>query len=211
MERCVPLSALPRRDAILHAIGEHDNGWAEEDAAPIVDPASGAVVDFVNAPLQVRQGVWPRGVARLAGNPWTAALVAQHAITVYDRLRADAAWTSFFAGMEAARGAMLRASGLPLDELLTDYAFVRLGDLISLTFCGGLTADQRFGAWKIQLSGTRVAVTPDPFGGATIPIEIRAREIGAERFRSDTELRDALSRAKTATLRGDIAPESPSL
>ena len=211
MERCVPLSVLPRRNAILHAIGEHDNGWAEEDAAPIVDPATGAVVDFVNVPLQMRQGVWPRGVARLAGNPWSAALVAQHAITVYDRFRADAGWTSFFAGMEAARGAMLRASGLPLDELLTDYAFVRLGDLISLTFCGGLTGEQRFGAWKIQLSGTRVAVTPDLFGGATFPIEIRAREIGGKRFRSDTELRDTLSRAKTATLRGDIAPESPSL
>ena len=36
MEHCVPLAAWPRRDAILHAIHEHDNGWAEEDAAPTV-------------------------------------------------------------------------------------------------------------------------------------------------------------------------------
>lgn len=36
MEHCVPLVARPRRDAILHAIAEHDNGWAGVDAAPMV-------------------------------------------------------------------------------------------------------------------------------------------------------------------------------
>jgi hypothetical protein len=33
--------------------------------------------------------------------------------------------------MEATRGALLRTSGLPLDDLLADYPFVRLGDLAS--------------------------------------------------------------------------------
>ena len=113
MEHCVPLATRPRRDAILHAIAEHDNGWAEEDAAPRVNPATGQVFDFVTAPASVRQIVWPRGVARLAGDPWAAALVAQHAITVYDRFRPESEWAPFFAEMEAARDEMLRASGLP--------------------------------------------------------------------------------------------------
>jgi len=82
MERSVPLAARPRRDQILHAIAEHDNGWAEEDAAPTVDPRTGSVVDFISAPLSVRHGVWPRAIARLTADPWAAALVAQHAITV---------------------------------------------------------------------------------------------------------------------------------
>src|SRR5687768_1060872 len=102
MERCVPLAVRPRRDRILRAIGEHDNGWAEEDAAPTVNPASGDVADFVHAPLSVRHRVWPRAVARLANDPWAAALVAQHALTVYERFRMDAAWATFFAGMETA-------------------------------------------------------------------------------------------------------------
>jgi uncharacterized protein DUF3891 len=205
MEHCVPLAARPRRDAILHAIAEHDNGWTEEDAAPTVNPATGNVVDFVSAPLSVRHAVWPRGVARLADDPWAAALVAQHAVTVYDRFRSEAEWTSFFAAMEAMRGAMLRASGTPLDHLVADYAFVRLADLISLTFCTGWTDEQRFGDWTVQLSGTRVVVTPDAFGGAEIPIEINAREIRNQPFRSDAELRDALSEANTTTLRGEVA------
>jgi hypothetical protein len=205
MEQCVDLAARPRRDAILYAIAEHDNGWTEEDAAPTVNPATGSVIDFVSAPLSVRHAVWPRGIARLAADPWAAALVAQHAITVYDRFRSEAEWQSFFAQMEAARGVMLLASGLPLDDLAADYPFVRLADLISLTFCVGWTDEQRFGDWTIQLSGTRVLVTPDAFGGATIPIQVEAAVIRNQPFRSDEELREALRDAGTTTLRGEVA------
>lgn len=205
MEHCVPLAARPRRDVILHAIAEHDNGWAEEDAAPTIDHATGNVADFVTAPVSVRHAVWPRAVARLADTPWAAGLIAQHALTIYDRLRPDAAWVSFFAGMEAARDDMLRASGLALDDLLEDYAFVRLADLISLTFCTGWDDEQRFGPWRVQRSATRVVVTPDVFGGALIPVAIEAREIHSRSFRSDAELRDALGEATTTMVRGEIA------
>jgi hypothetical protein len=204
MEHCVPLAAVPRRDAILHAIAEHDNGWAEEDAAPTVDPNNGNVVDFVSAPLSVRHAVWPRGVARLADDPWAAALVAQHAITIYDRFRSEAEWTSFFVAMKAARDAMLRASGMPHHNLVADYAFVRLADLISLTFCTGWTDEQRFGGWTVQLFGTRVVVTPDAFGRVEIPIAIKAREIRNQPFRADAELREALNEANETTLRGKV-------
>ena len=209
MDHSLALSARSRRDAILHAIAEHDNGWAEEDAAPAVNPETGSVVDFVSAPLSVRHGVWPRAIARLADDPWAAALVAQHAITVYDRFRSEAEWTSFFADMEAARDAMVRASGMPLDELAADYPFVRLGDLISLTFCTGWTDAQRFGDWTVELAGTRVVVTPDPFGGTTIPVEINARAIRTQPFRSDAELRNALRDASTTVLRGEVTGGRP--
>jgi hypothetical protein len=208
MELCVPLASQPRRGAILHAIGEHDNGWAEEDAAPTVNLTTGNVADFVSVPLSVRHGVWPRGVTRLADDPWAAALVAQHALTVYDRFRSEVEWTPFFDEMAAARGAMLRASGMPLDDLEEDYPFVRLADLISLTFCTGWTDEQRFGEWTVQLSGTLVVVTPDAFGGAKIPIEIHARQIRNLRFRSDAELRDVVNEASTTTLQGEVAGRS---
>jgi hypothetical protein len=202
MEQCVPLAARARRDTILHAIAEHDNGWAEEDAAPRVNHETGQVSDFVTAPASVRQAVWPRGVARLAADPWAAALVAQHAITVYDRFRSDNEWTPFFTEIEAARDAMVRASELSLVDLLPDYAFVRLADLISLTFCTGWTDQQRFGEWTVQRFDTRVVVTPDAFGGAEVPIEISAREIRNQSFQSDEELRDVLREANVMRLQG---------
>jgi hypothetical protein len=204
MEQCNTLATRSRRPAILHAIAEHDNGWEEEDAAPTLNPESGNVVDFVGAPLEMRHRVWPRGIKRLANDPWAAALVAQHAITVYDRYRSSYDWRSFFDEMETLRDAMQVASGFPLDDLIDDYAFVRLADLISLTFCTGWTEPQHFRDWTVARSGIRVIVTPDVFGGAVIPFEIAAREIGGQPFRSDAELRYALSSAKTITLRGEV-------
>jgi uncharacterized protein DUF3891 len=204
MEHCVPLTARPRRDAILHAIYEHDNGWAEVDAAPTIDPETGRIADFVNTPVPSRHGVWPRGVRRLAADPWAAALVAHHAIIVYDRFRPDPEWTGFFRDMQDTRDAMVRSSGLSFEDLAADYPFVRLADLTSLAFCTGWTDMQQFGGWTVQLAGTRVAVRPDPFGGMTIPIEIDAREIRNERFHSVADLRDAVQNANAVTLRGEV-------
>jgi hypothetical protein len=204
MERCVPLASHPRRAVILHAIQEHDNGWSEEDALPTVDASTGEIVDFVNAPADVRQRVWTRGVGRLAETPWAAALVAQHAIVIYDRFQGDAAWTPFFDAMRNARDSMIRAAGGAAEELPGDYEFLRLADLTSLAFCTGWTGEQRFGDWVVRLSGTTVT-TPDVFGGAEIPIEIAAKEIASRRFGSDAELRDALRQADSIILRGLVA------
>ena len=205
MEHCAPLAERPRRDTILHAIAEHDNGWAEEDDAPRMDPASGQILDFINAPAAVRQDVWPRGVTRLAGEPLAAALVAQHALVIYDRHRSDGEWTPFFTEIERLRNAMLEAAGQPLADLMSDYVFVRLADLISLVFCMGSTDDVRIDRWTVRPSGTRVTVTPDAFAGAEIPVEIVAREIPRRSFRSDAELREAVRRAGTVTLRGTVS------
>jgi hypothetical protein len=209
MEHCLPLASRPRRDAILHAIAEHDNGWAEEDASPSVDATAGTIVDFMSAPLMVRHEVWSRGVRRLAQDPWVAALVAQHALTVYDGSRDQLEWKPFFVQMEATRDAMLRRARMPLGDLIDDYAFVRLADLISLTFCTGWTDEQRFNNWTVRPSGTDVRVGPDAFGGKLIPMEITAKEIPDQPFRSDSELRRALSGAKIVKLQGEAADDAP--
>jgi hypothetical protein len=204
MERCVALAAHPRREVILHAIEQHDNGWSEEDAAPAVDETTGRILDFVNAPSAVRHRVWPRGVARLREAPYAAALVAQHAITVYDRFRREPAWEPFFAGMQAAREEMLQASGLRQAEIDADYPLVRLGDLISLTFCTGWTDVQRYGGWTVQRAEARVTVTPDSFGGLCVPLTITARRVTNRRFTSIADLRDELASAEMIELQGEF-------
>jgi hypothetical protein len=205
IEHAVALGNRPRRTAILLAVAEHDNGWKEEDAAPILNPATGYIADFVNVPLAVRYRVWPRAIQRLEAYPWTAALVAEHAVVVYDRFRTEAAWTPFFAGMEAARDRMVRASGLTAGELTSDYEFLRLADLISLVFCMASTQAQHFGEWSVQLTGDRVSVAPDLFGGTTVPIRIHARPIRNQPFRSYTELRAAVDAAESVILTGTVS------
>jgi hypothetical protein len=205
MERCVSLATHPRRFSILHAVAEHDNGWAEEDDAPLFDAASGGVSDFVTAPPAVRQRVWPRGIARLAPDPWAAALVAQHADTVYERFHENPDWTMFFVEVRGLRDGLVRETGLAFSDLAADYAYVRLGDLISLTFCTGWTDEHRFADVAVKQTRGRVVVTPDLFGNKVIPIEITARAISRLQFGSATELQDAWNAATTITLQGEVA------
>lgn len=202
MEHCVSLVENPRRDTILRAIGDHDNGWADTDAAPGIDPETGGVVDFIRAPVSVRQGVWPRTIAGLSDEPYAAALVANHAMFAYDRFREEPDWLAFFAAMEVSRREMLHASGFSTAQLLEDYAFLRLGDLISLAFCTGSTSAQPFRDWTVQLVGPRVAVTPGIFGGAPVTFEVAARAVRPP-FTSGAELQAALARAVPALIQGE--------
>ena len=167
----------PRRASILHAVAEHDNGWREPDVVPIVDDASGAILDFITAPLDVRQGIWPRGAERLAGDPWAAALVAEHAVFIYRRWRAQAEWAAFFIRMERLRDRFVATTGLTLTDLQADYFFLRVADLISLVFCNAWTDVQEIGGTAIRMQGDVVVVEPDPFAGRQVPLEIEAREL----------------------------------
>jgi hypothetical protein len=197
----------PRRAEILLAVDQHDNGWREPDSAPIVDAATGAVLDFVSAPDPVRRGVWPRGVHRLAGRPYAAALVAQHAIHVYARYRAIHDWRPFFTKMEAVRDLYLhRAPAVSFHELVEDYFFVRIGDLISLTFCCGWTAEQVDpSGYLVRLDGSHLTVTPDPFAGRLAAVAVSGRRLGDAKFASLAEAREAFSSAPTSRLTGTVS------
>ena len=201
--------AEPRRASVMRAIAEHDNGWREVDDAPLIDSSTGRVLDFISAPATVRQGVWPRGVARLADDPAAAALVAEHAYQVYSRYRADATWSAFFAEMAALRDHHADRAGLPADALRRLYFFVRTGDLISLTFCNGWSEVQQIDGHDIRLvEPGRVAIHPDPFDGDEVRFEIPAREMPDRAYESASEAAALFLRAPVLTLRGTAAGES---
>jgi Protein of unknown function (DUF3891) len=193
----------PWRSSILHAIGEHDNGWREVDAAPVVEAGTGLVLDFITVPAETRQGVWPRGVARLAADPLAAALVAQHAIHIYSRFHGDAAWSAFFEKMADLRGEYAHRAGVSLDVVEEVYPFVRAGDLLSLTFCTEWTEIQHAAGHEIRLVDKNVLlVRPDPFGGATVSFSIEARELPNRPFSTPAGAAEAFGAAPVVTLTG---------
>lgn len=194
-----PTSA--ERHAVLLATRAHDNGWQQYDAAPLVDADTGRILDFVHAPDSVRQAVWPRGVAGLRREPYAAALVAQHALAIYDRYRGDAAWQPFFERMTTARAEMLAATTHSQEDLARDYFVVRVGDLASLTFCNGWTEPQRAAPYHLQLRDGRLVIRPDPFNGHEIALTVTARQIPNRPY-SDVEARQAYQSAPLISLSG---------
>ena len=197
----------PRRSDILIAVGAHDNGWLDVDAVPLRDGRTGGILDFMHVPLEVRQGVWPRSVALLHATPYAAALVAQHAIHIFSRFRGDDDWTPFFRQMEQLRGeALARSGAAPLETLIREYMFVRLGDLISLTFCNAWpdVSGEDYG-YTIRRDGTRVIITPDPFAGHEVPVAITGRLLPHDSLTDPAAARVAWEAAPPVTVSGVIS------
>jgi uncharacterized protein DUF3891 len=197
----LPGSAL--RDIILRATREHDDGWIEPDRAPIVDAATGRLLDFINAPEGVRQGIWPRGVERLRDRPYAAALVAEHALNVYEHYRDRPAWGGFFSCMEEMRDrALAGAAPRTLADLRRDYFFVRMGDLASLAFCNGWREPQKLARYELRLEGTELRFAPDPFDGARVQLTIAARRLPNRAYTSSADAAAAFESADEVEITG---------
>lgn len=201
------LARAERRRDILTAIEHHDRGWREPDAALTVDPATGQIRDFMQVPASIKQGVWAVSVAQLAAAPWAAALVAHHAITVYDRFRLDPVWQDFFPAMSALRDDHLARAGGDQKALVRDYVYVRLGDVLSLTFCTRAADTQTLGPWTLRLDGARLHITPNPFV-MEVSFAVEAREIADVPYTSDGALRDAVAAASSRALEGVVAVDA---
>lgn len=198
---------LPRA-VLLFAIEQHDNGWREIDTAPRLDAETGRPYDFTTAPADVKQGIWPRGVARLApDSPLAAALVAEHALRLHAHRRDDPAWQDFFPALEALRTRLLRdcdaETGAARDAFDRGYEMLRLGDLVSLVFCNRWSGPIAAGGYRITMDGSdRLLVSPDPFRAVCLHFEVTARAVPDRAYGSDGDLRSAFEAARVLTLHG---------
>jgi hypothetical protein len=197
----------PTRDRLLEAVRQHDTGWTEADATPLFDPASHGPHGFVTAPLEVRQGAFRRGVETLAPvDPYVAALVAQHGLTVYRRYQHDPAWSSFFPDLEQRRDDLcapfLARVGAQPFTFLQDYTVLGLCDLCSLVFCNGWREPHLMEGYEIVLEGSQLVVTPDPFAGIAVELTVPARALPLRPYWSQADLDQAWAEAEQVTLTG---------
>jgi hypothetical protein len=196
----------PRRDAILLATREHDNGWLEEDAMTHVD-ANGEPLDFISVPPAVKQRIWPRASLRLADTaPYAGVLIAQHALALHGQQESEPAWRPFLARMERIKAELLtRCTPGAAATVLDDYRFLQAGDQLSLIFCNGWTAPFPRPGGRVALEGTTLVATPDPFGGRRIPLRVPARRLDLQTFPTNRALRQALDATDVEYLIGEAA------
>jgi hypothetical protein len=201
------LPGRPTRERVIEAVRLHDIGWTPEDRAPRFDAATHGPHGFVTAPVDVRQGAFLGAVEELApGDPYVAALVAQHGLTVYRRFQHEPAWAGFFPALERRRddlcGRVLAAAGDVPFTFLQDYTVLGLCDLFSLVFCNGWREPHLMEGYEAVLEGDRLVVTPDPFGGVVVELDVPARALPMRPYWSQDDLDTAWAAAEPARLTG---------
>lgn len=212
----------PRRDDLLFAAREHDNGWRETDAAPRAGKRSGRPLDFLALPAAERAAIWRRGTARFEEKrPYAALLITLHALAINreppsgiggggeaaEEEAADGAWEELIVDLTERKERLFAATGVSETEAAADYRFVDLADLLSLTVCSGWRDPQTRQGFRARYDPEIRTLYPDPFplaGPTSFPIP--ARRIPRRHFQGDADLGGALAAARWDELKVRVAP-----
>lgn len=198
----------PRRDDLLLAVREHDNGWRETDAAPRVDPETGAPYGFLDLPDEPRRELWLRGALRYADErPGAAALITRHGIGLHEDRRAARAWTEFFTTLEERLEELLERAGYDAADLESDYRWLRLADALSLDACGALGGGSGTETTRVERRDLDLTLDPFPLAGATT-FDIPCRHIPNRRYDSDTDLAVEMASARWTRFQVRLTPAS---
>ena len=128
----------PRRDDLLFAAREHDNGWREADAAPRWDAERGRPHDFITLPARERIAVWERGVCRFAAaRPYASLLIARHALNLFGGRRGEEEWDRLLDFLADFENGLIEQTGVEPETLEEDYRWLDLADQISLSLLQG--------------------------------------------------------------------------
>jgi Protein of unknown function (DUF3891) len=199
----------PRRDDLLFATREHDNGWRESDAAPTLNPDTGRPHDFLTLPRGERNEIWARGPARFEDKrPYAALLITLHGLAVNrDPAPRDKAWKALLTALAKRKEHLLEATGTAEVVALDDYRFVDLTDALSLAACNRWRDPVERHGFKARYDPEihTLYVEPFPLAGATT-FQLPARRIPKRRYQGDADLGGELAAATWQEIPVRVAP-----
>jgi hypothetical protein len=210
--RLPELAAHPRRDALLGAVADHDNGWWEVDAAPRADPSTGRPVDFLAVADDLRRELWERGIARFAAeDPGRAAQIAAHFLRLFAARGTESDWAALLDRQRAGLAGLLERSGRTPAELAADDRWLELADQLSLLACSGSILPLAVAPWRAEVAetpaGIELRLDPFPLAGTTV-LALRERRIEDRPYRRDAELAMALAAARWRTTAVRVSPRA---
>lgn len=194
------LPGHPRRDDIVFAAREHDNGWREADSAPRVDRSSGEPHGFLSLPAPDRVEIWRRGIRRYREQrPYAALLIHQHALALHASFGAGDEYAELLEEVRASRDQLLEATGISESALLDDYPWIQLTDALSLVACRCFDGDRERAGRRFWRENGDLVIHPLPLAGAT-RFRIPCRRIEPRRYTRDVDLATDLARARWDTI-----------
>jgi hypothetical protein len=197
----------PRREELLFAAREHDNGWREADAAPRWDAGRGRPHDFLSLPARDRREVWERGPARYAASrPYVALLITRHAQHLLADRRGEADWEGLLAFLDDLAAELVEATGAGEEDLAADYRWVDLADLASLAACNRWREPFGRHGTEGRVADGRLALDPFPLAGATT-FAVPCRRVPRRAYASDADLGGELAAARWEAMAVKVVPE----
>jgi hypothetical protein len=207
--REAPLVDHRRRDDLLFAVREHDNGWRETDAAPLCDPERGRPHDFLSIPAAERAAIWSRGTRRFEERrPYAALLITLHALAVDPAPPGGAGGDGELrAELVERRDRLLAAAGVRRREAARDRRLLDLADLLSLAACSGWRDPQERHGVRARFDPEihTLCLDPFPLAGATT-FRVPCRRLPARRYAGDADLGGELAAARWQELAIRVVP-----
>lgn len=199
----------PRREGLLFAVREHDNGWREADAAPRCDAASQRPCDFNSFPSTDRAEIWKRGIERFSQQrPYVALLIAHHAEMLYRQTsEVPASWQEYLPLLEALRQEWFEVAAVDPRVVVHDYRFLQAADLLSLAICNRWQEPFDTGLAHAAMQGDSLQLKPFPLAGTTT-LRIPCRRIPDRPYHGDADLGGELAMARWSELSIRVGPGS---
>lgn len=207
------LPSHPRRQALLFAAREHDNGWREADAAPQVNPATGRPYDFSSLPQNHRREIWRRGTERhVEQHPLAALLILEHALALHSASYEDPDWRPLLDRWRELRETLLESVDLGPASLAEDYRFLAVADAVALAGAGGTPGFDLHGHRGRRRSGVGateiVELEPFPLAGATT-FRLPCRHVPDRTYTHDGDLALAAATARWEEVSVRLVPGEP--
>jgi hypothetical protein len=139
----------PRHDSLVVATERHDDGWAVWEQAPMVDPETGAPVNFLDVQVLSHLAFYRAAIAAVTEeDAYAGLLVSMHGAGIYrrrygldpglkltfeDAVREQV--EAFVAEQEGAVERRAAEAGVDEERRRADYELLQLYDRLSLYFC----------------------------------------------------------------------------
>ncbi|MCG8587541.1 MAG: DUF3891 family protein [Pirellulales bacterium] len=206
--------ALVPRDAIVAAVFHHDDGWADWEEQPRVDPATGKPHPFTDMPDDAKLEIWRKSIdAARALGPLEGTIVARHFIGLEQGTNR---WQKTEGTTDDEAQAFVDRYAALADEWLSEWMdqspshtqlvaqtareWLQLFDVLSLWLCMAERTEAKHaelpGGGEVvltPLSANRIAIDPWPFAQPSLTLQITGRRVPARRYRDTADLNEEIS------------------
>lgn len=206
---------LPFADLLVSAIRHHDDGWADWEAAPTQDPATGGPRHFTEMPMPESTAIWTRSIEQaVRRQPLEAIWISKHFSSLAEQVRPSRramlqekkAIDTFLIAQKGLRSKCRRAA-LPLFSSIpeleagieTGWQWLKFFDLFSLWLCCAPPAEPHTFPLPGEASllatpqtAADIVLAPWPLRPKLLTLSLSARRIINRKYANLDELNDAL-------------------